>query len=52
MKAEPTHKLIQRRISILKGINRGEKAILEGRTISQEQARAKMHKWLNALDML
>ena len=46
MKAEPKHKLIQRRTTILKGINRGEKAILEGRTLSHEQARVKMHKWL------
>lgn len=36
----------QRRTEILEGIARGEKAIPEERTLSQEQARAKTHKWL------
>jgi hypothetical protein len=37
---------MQRRMAILEGIARGEKAVFEGRTLSQEQAREKMQKWL------
>ncbi len=38
---------LQRRMSILEGIARGESAALEGRTLSHEEAKAKMQKWLN-----
>lgn len=34
------------RASILEGIAKGETAILEKRTVSQIQAKAKMSKWL------
>jgi prevent-host-death family protein len=36
----------QRRIRILEGIARGEKAIQEGRTLTQEQAKKRMKRWL------
>ena len=37
---------LQRRMAILEGIARGESAALEGRTLSHDQAKAKMKKWL------
>ena len=37
---------MQHRMQILEGIARGERAILENRTFSQAEARAKMKKWL------
>lgn len=37
---------MQRRMSILEGIARGERAIEEGRTYSNEEARSKMSRWL------
>ena len=40
------YELMQQRIAILEGIAKGEKAILEGRTLTHEQAKAKMSKWL------
>lgn len=36
----------QSRIQILEGIARGERAVQEGRTVSHEQARKKMSRWL------
>ena len=36
----------QKRMAILEGIARGELAIAEGRTLTQEQARARMSRWL------
>lgn len=36
----------QNRMKLLEGIARGEKAIEEGRSITQEQARKKMARWL------
>lgn len=38
--------LMQRRMQILEGVAKGERAILEGRTVSDGTAREKMHKWL------
>ncbi len=38
---------LQRRMQILEGIARGESAALEGRVLSQNQAKAKMKKWLS-----
>lgn len=35
-----------RRMEILEGIARGETAALEGRTLSHEDAKSKMQKWL------
>jgi prevent-host-death family protein len=37
---------LQQRMSILEGIARGESAALEGRTLSHNEAKAKMQKWL------
>jgi prevent-host-death family protein len=40
------YELLQYRMQILEGIARGETAALEGRTLSDSQARQKMDKWL------
>lgn len=37
----------QERIQILEGIARGERAVQENRTLSQEQARKRMKRWLD-----
>lgn len=37
---------LQRRLAVLQGIARGERAIDEGRTLSQTQAKARMSRWL------
>ena len=37
---------MQQRMLLLEGIAVGEKAILEKRTFSQQQAKQKMNKWL------
>ena len=36
----------QERIRILEGIARGERAVQEGRTVTHEQARKRMKRWL------
>lgn len=36
----------QRRIRILEGIARGERAIAEGRVMSHEEAKKRLSKWL------
>lgn len=36
----------QLRIRILEGIARGEKAVQESRTLTQEQAKKRMRRWL------
>ncbi len=41
-----TFELQQRRISILEGIARGERALAEGRTISHEEVEKRLAKWL------
>lgn len=38
--------LMQDRMGILEGIARGERAILEGRTVTHAQAKRRMKKWL------
>jgi prevent-host-death family protein len=40
------YEFMQRRMQILEGVARGEKAIFEGQILSQQQAREKMQKWL------
>jgi len=40
------YEMMQNRMYILEGIALGEKAVLENRTLSQEQAKEKMSKWL------
>jgi prevent-host-death family protein len=41
-----SYEYMQNRMHILDGIARGERAILEKRTLSQTQAKRKMAKWL------
>lgn len=38
--------MLQRRMSLLEGIARGEKAVEDGRVVSQAQARQRMSRWL------
>ena len=38
---------IQRRLTILEGIARGERAIEEGRVVSHAEARRRMARWLS-----
>ena len=40
------YEFMQRRLKLLEGLSRGERAVLEGRTYSQSDAREKMGKWL------
>ena len=42
-----SYEFMQRRMQILDGIARGERAILENRTLTQSEAKEKMEKWLN-----
>ena len=37
--------MMQDRMTILEGIARGERAILEGRTLTHAEARGRMKKW-------
>ncbi len=41
-----TYETLTRRMSLLEGIARGEKAIEEGRTVSHAQAKRRMSRWL------
>jgi prevent-host-death family protein len=41
-----SYEFTQNRIKILEGIARGERAILEKRTYTQDEAKGKMGKWL------
>ena len=38
---------MQNKLRVLEGIVRGERAVLEGRTYSEEEAKQKMSKWLD-----
>ena len=38
---------MQNKLRVLEGIVRGERAVLEGRTYSEEEAQKKMSKWLD-----
>ena len=38
---------LQKKLSILEGIALGEQAILDGRTVSDEVAKARFSKWLS-----
>jgi prevent-host-death family protein len=40
------YEMMQKRMKILEGIARGERAILEERTFSHAEAKKKMNKWL------
>jgi len=39
--------LMQARMKLLEGLSRGERAIQEGRTLTQKEAKKAMSKWLN-----
>ena len=41
-----TYELLQRRMTLLEGIARGEMAVEEGRTVTHSQARQRMARWL------
>jgi prevent-host-death family protein len=41
-----TYEALERRLRLLEGIARGEKAIEEGRTISHAKAKKRMARWL------
>ena len=41
-----TFETLQRRMTLLEGIARGEKAIEEGRVVTHEQAKRRMARWL------
>ena len=41
-----TYETLQRRMSLLEGIARGERALEEGRTVSHTQAKQRMARWL------
>jgi hypothetical protein len=49
MKTERLRSL-QGKMKILKGIARGERAVLEKQTCTQDQAKQKMKQWFNTLD--
>jgi prevent-host-death family protein len=38
--------MMQDRMALLEGIARGERAILEGRTLTHDKAKGRMKKWL------
>ncbi|MCF6212255.1 MAG: type II toxin-antitoxin system Phd/YefM family antitoxin [Gammaproteobacteria bacterium] len=40
------YELMQDRMRLLEGLSRGERAIQEGRTLSQKEAKKAMAKWL------
>ncbi|ABI57902.1 type II toxin-antitoxin system Phd/YefM family antitoxin [Alkalilimnicola ehrlichii MLHE-1] len=40
------YEFMQRRLELLEGLSRGERAVLEGRTYSHSEARDKLGKWL------
>ncbi|PWV74876.1 type II toxin-antitoxin system Phd/YefM family antitoxin [Halomonas sp. A11-A] len=40
------YEFMQRRLELLEGLSRGERAVLEERTYRQSEAREKMGKWL------
>lgn len=41
-----SYELLQQRMSILEGIARGEMAVADGRTMSHDQAKARLSRWL------
>jgi prevent-host-death family protein len=41
-----SYEKLQRRVAILEGIARGERAVEEGRVVTQVKARARMARWL------
>jgi len=43
-----TYEALQRRMNLLEGIVRGEKAVEEGRTLTHAQAKNRMNRWLKS----
>jgi prevent-host-death family protein len=41
-----SYELLQRRMGLLEGIARGEKAVEHGRTLTHAQAKQRMSRWL------
>ena len=41
-----SYELLQKRMALLEGIARGEKAIEEGRTMTHEEAKHRLSRWL------
>lgn len=41
-----SYEALQRRMQLLEGIARGEKAVEEGRTVSHAQAKQRLARWL------
>lgn len=41
-----SYERLQARMNLLEGIARGERAIEEGRTLTQDDAKAKLSRWL------
>jgi len=41
-----TYEILQRRMSLLEGIARGERALEKGRTLSHAKAKQRMARWL------
>ena len=41
-----TYENLQRRVAVLEGIARGERAVEEGRTLTHDQAKARLSRWL------
>ena len=41
-----TYNELQRRLAVLQGIARGERAVEEGRTLSHAEAKTRMSRWL------
>jgi prevent-host-death family protein len=42
-----TYERLQKRMLLLEGIARGEKAIRDGRTVSHSEAKRRMKRWLD-----
>lgn len=40
------YEVMESKLTLLEGIARGEKAITDGRTVSHEEAKSKMSRWL------
>lgn len=41
-----TYDELQRRLAVLQGVARGERAVEEGRTLTQAEAKTRMSRWL------
>lgn len=46
MSRRRTHEDLNRKRALLEGLARGERAVREGKILTQEEAQQKMQKWL------